>query len=104
MEISLEVTPPEDQPKDNTQEWPQGPLWVSTGNPQSPLITTPSLKVSSNRFSPFISVSPEYAPLAYIDVEISYSEKDDWIGTWALLDCGGQGNFVNEEFSNYYPL
>ena len=34
-----------------------------------------------------------------MDVEISYPEKEGWIGTRALLDCGGQGNFVNEQFS-----
>ena len=68
-------------------------------NPQSPLISAPSLKVSSNRFSSLISVSSEYIPLAYIDVEVSYPGKEDWIVTRALIDCGGQGNFVNEEFS-----
>jgi hypothetical protein len=44
-------------------------------------------------------VSPEYAPLAYIDVQISYPGKEGWIGTRALIDCSGQGNFVNEKFS-----
>ena len=34
-----------------------------------------------------------------MDVEISYPEKEGWIGTRELLDCGGQGNFVNEQFS-----
>ena len=70
----------------------------SGANPQSPITTAPP-KPSSNRFSSLASVSPEYAPLAYIDVGISHLEKEGRIDTRALLDCGGQGSFINEPFS-----
>jgi hypothetical protein len=70
----------------------------SGANPQSPIITAP-LETSSNRFSSLASVSPEYAPLAYIDVGISHPGKEGRTDTRALLDCGGQGSFINEPFS-----
>src|SRR5947207_11099177 len=55
--------------------------------------------ISLNTFSSLVSISPEYASLAYIDVEISYPEKEDRIDTRALIDYGEEGNFVNEQFS-----
>jgi Reverse transcriptase (RNA-dependent DNA polymerase)/RNase H-like domain found in reverse transcriptase/Integrase zinc binding domain/Chromo (CHRromatin Organisation MOdifier) domain/Integrase core domain len=67
-------------------------------NPQSPLSIAPR-NTSPTRLSSLASVSPEYAPLAYIDVGISHPGKEGRIDTRALLDCGGQGSFINEPFS-----
>src|SRR6266496_4209401 len=68
-------------------------------NQQFLIINTSSLKISSNRFSPLIFVLPQYAPLTYIDIEVSYPGKEDPIDTQVLLDYDDQDSFINEQFS-----
>ena len=59
---------------------------------------------TQNRFAPLESIEPEYASLAYLDVEICYPGAKEWNTTRAMLDCGGQGSFINKEFCQVYQI
>lgn len=85
-------------------------LGPSSAPSQSPPIalTTPSFD-SPNHFellslAPSAPECPEYSPLAYVDVEIKTSESKEGIATRALVDCGGQGSFINDKLSQRYQL
>jgi hypothetical protein len=56
---------------------------------------------SPNRFSP---LAPEYSPLAYVDVDVKAEESEEWVTTRAMVDCGGQGSFINDKFSHQHQL
>jgi hypothetical protein len=60
---------------------------------------------SPNRFAP-LAPTPEYSPLAYIDVDFKPvgARDEEWNSTRAMVDCGGQGSFINEKFSRYCHL
>ena len=59
---------------------------------------------TQNCFAPLESVEPEYSSLAYLDVEICYPGAKEWNTTRAMLDCGGQGSFINREFCQVYQI
>src|SRR5277367_3543104 len=72
-------------------------------NSPSPPINLNSTFVSPNRFAP---LAPEYSPLAFVEVEIKAgnSESERWVPTRAMVDCGRQGSFINNNFSQQYQL
>jgi len=73
-------------------------------SPQSPDINTKPTFVSPNPFTPLVKEEPRYSPLAYIDVEFKDPEKEEWRPTRALIDCGGQGSFINSNLSKNCQL
>ena len=80
-----------------------GPSSGESLNSPSPSITLSSTFSSPNRFA---SLAPEYSPLAYVDVDVKAadSESEGWVSTRAMVDCGGQGSFINDNFSQQYQL
>ena len=68
-----------------------------------PSVSLYSTFSSPNRFVSLASV-PEYAPLAYVDVEVKSTESGEWAATRAMIDCGGQGSFISDSFSQHYHL
>ena len=58
---------------------------------------------SSNPFAP-LSLEPEYSPLAYIDVDVKSADSEEWKSARAMVDCGGQGSFINDKLSQSYQL
>jgi hypothetical protein len=71
-------------------------------SPPSP-ITLSSTFASPNPFAP-LSPEPEYSPLAYIDVDIKSADSEGWKPARAMVDCGGQGSFINDKLSQNYQL
>ena len=57
------------------------------------------MKIFSNQFFFFIFIFSKYIFLVYIDIEISYLKKKDWIDIQVLLNYDDQSNFVNKQFS-----
>ena len=80
-------------------------LGPSSGEPFSP---PPSVVLNSAFASPnpfaALSPEPEYCPLAYIDVDIKSAESEEWKSARAMVDCGGQGSFINDKLSQSYQL
>ena len=37
-------------------------------------------------------------------MELKPTGTEDWVATRAMIDCGGQGSFINEKFSHYHRL
>ena len=70
---------------------------------QSPLINQ-AVITTSNRFSALSTITPEYSPLAFIDVDFKAPEAEEWTMTIAMVDCGGQGSFINSNLSQSYQL
>ena len=68
----------------------------------------PSIALSSTLASPnpfaVLSPEPEYSPLAYIDVDIKAAGSGEWRAARAMVDCGGQGSFINDNLLKSYKL
>ena len=76
----------------------------SGGTSRPPPVANLSTTFSTpNRFSTLAPV-PEYSPLAHIDVDLKQAGGTDWVSTRALIDCGGQGSFINNKLSHRYHL
>ena len=79
-----------------------GPSSGGTTNPFPPSVNLSSNFVSPNRFA---ALEPEYRPLCYIDVDLKAPESEEWRTTRAMVDCGGQGSFINDncpETTNFH--
>ena len=68
-----------------------------------PSVVLSSTLASPNPFAPLCH-EPEYSPLAYIDVDIKSADSEDWKSARAMVDCGGQGSFINDNLSQSYQL
>ena len=68
-----------------------------------PSVVLSSTFTSPNPFSS-LSPKPEYSPLAYIDVDIKPADSEEWKSARAMVDCGGQGSFINDNLSQSYQL
>ena len=79
-----------------------GPSSGSKFSPPSSVILS-SAFASPNPFAP-LSPEPEYSPLAYIDVDIKSADSEEWKPARAMVDCGGQGSFINDTLSQNYQL
>jgi hypothetical protein len=66
-------------------------------------IVLSSAFTSSNPFAP-LSHESEYSPLAYIDVDIKSADSKKWKSARAMVDCGGQSSFINDNLSQGYRL
>ena len=81
---------------------------VSPGPSLGATTQTPSIDIAdvatSNQFAALASIAPEYSPLAFIDIDLKSPEAGEWIAARAMLDCGGQGSFINSNLSHCYPL
>ena len=51
-----------------------------------------------------LDTEPQYSPLAYIDVDIKPVDAGEWRSARAMIDCGGQGSFINAKLSQNYQL
>jgi hypothetical protein len=51
-----------------------------------------------------LDIEPQYSPLAYIDVDIKPVDTGEWRPARAMIDCGGQGSFINAKLSQNYQL
>ena len=65
--------------------------------PQVANLSTP------NQFA-LLAPPPEYSPLAHIDMDLKPAEGTDWVLARAMIDCGGQGSFINNKFSHRYRV
>ena len=75
---------------------------ISKFSPPSSVVLS-SAFTSPNPFAP-LSYEPEYSPLAYIDIDIKSADSEEWKSARAMVDCGGQGSFINDNLSQSYQL
>src|SRR5579859_6014501 len=78
-----------------------GPTSGGTTNPSPPSGNLGSNFASPNRFA---ALESEYRPLCYVDVDFKAPGAEEWRTTRAMVDCGGQGSFINDKLSRDYQL
>src|ERR1700738_3208053 len=78
-----------------------GPSSGATPGPWPPSVSLSSTLASPNRFAP---LEPQYQPLAFINIDIKSPDMERWRSTRAMVNCGGQGSFINKNLSKSYQL
>jgi len=80
-----------------------GPSLGERAKSSPPTVILSSTLASPN---PFVALhtDTQYSPLAYIDVDLKPVEGGEWMPARAMLDCGGQGSFINDKLSQDYRL
>ena len=80
-----------------------GPSLGERANSSTPTVALSSTLTSLNPFSA-LDTDTQYSPLAYIDVDLKPVEGGEWMPARVMLDCGGQGSFINDKLSQDYQL
>jgi len=80
-----------------------GPSSGERAKSSPPTVILSSTLVSPNPFA-VLDTDTQYSPLAYIDVDLKPVEGREWMPARAMLDCGGQGSFINDKFSQNHQL
>ena len=80
-----------------------GPSSGERAKPSPPTVILSSTLASPNPFAA-LDTDTQYSPLAYIDVDLKPVEGGEWMPARAMLDCGGQGSFINDKLSQDYRL
>ena len=80
-----------------------GPSSGERAKSSPPTVILSSTLAFSNRFAA-LDTNTQYSPLAYIDVDLKSAKGGEWMPARAMLDCGGQGSFINDKLSRDYRL
>jgi hypothetical protein len=80
-----------------------GPSLGERAKSSPPTVVLSSTLASPNPFAA-LDTDTQYSPLAYIDVDLKPVEGGEWMPARAMLDCGGQGSFINDKLSQDYQL